>query len=171
MTSGFDGKGAHWARVAAEDGELAGVPDGARKLLTLAEGVFTAQDVLHVAVMIAEAEAANGFGPTDDACVFARKVLQLGDEAGVPNLAVEVPGTLVARWDTGDQMVTGWTFTPSAGAAGYFGPSVYVSDDTMRFGVDDDTAAKLADNDGPFWHNVRTQLASQSAEILVEWSE
>jgi hypothetical protein len=80
---------------------------------------------------------------------------------------VTIPGALYATYTDGE--ITGWTFTPHASGAGYFGPAATVwdyddSDDDDGAGLDVESV------DGPFWQAVQRTLA-ESNPFTVEWQE
>jgi hypothetical protein len=74
---------------------------------------------------------------------------------------VSIPGTFYATYEDGK--ITGYTFTPSGSAAGYFGPSARVEDG------DDDL--DVEDTNGPFWRAVQADLTANGAEPDVAWQE
>jgi hypothetical protein len=77
---------------------------------------------------------------------------------------VEIPGRFYATYKDG--RIVGMTWTPSAGDAGYFGPSAfaYELDSGMRFSAPLD----VEDADGPFWRSMQNALA---ADMPIVWTE
>lgn len=77
-------------------------------------------------------------------------------------MKIGIPGEVIATVEFGRVRIT---FTPSASAAGYFGPAavVFEGDDVATAGL------QMEDTDGPFWRMVQASLAETNG--LIEWTE
>lgn len=108
------------------------------------------------------------------------------EAAKEPTIGVRVPGQLICRLHRDDRSefhVAGWTFSPSAGAGGYRGPSAHMLIDLDLPGEGEDEelhaladSLKFGDVSGPFWVAVQKQLntireTSGEDAIVVEWVE
>lgn len=86
---------------------------------------------------------------------------QDGHQAAVEESRVEIPGQLTAVYRGG--VITEWTFIPSAGYAGYFGPAA--------INTADDDELEIEAVDGPFWKAIQTHLAHLDSKFTVRWEE
>jgi hypothetical protein len=84
---------------------------------------------------------------------------------------VSIPGSFVAEYRDGE--ILGWTFSPLASQAGWFGPMAEIlHDDEHPYA--DDSGIRPDDTDGPFWRAVQDDLSLSGAEspfITVRWAE
>jgi hypothetical protein len=99
------------------------------------------------------------------------------DEPPTVTARVVVPGTMYADILGGE--VVRWSWTPSAGYAGYFGPAATLSyawrGDNQRDELDGEEHAEievgldLDNTDGPFWHAVQQSIID--GKFAPDWSE
>ncbi len=76
------------------------------------------------------------------------------------NARVQIPGSLTAVYEGGH--ISGWTFIPAAGYAGYFGEAAFVTRGDEELDVED--------VDGPFWKAVQVHLEINNP-FQVMWEE